>query len=166
MISLICGLVMEDHHHHHHHQQQQQQQACTSLRLSLHHLSQPVSLTSSPWPELCLWLWCLPWRVLSLQRVRGGDFQFKVMHVSPQTMLFCMQCHGPSSVHAELRRPAHIMERVRRVSCQTSSDTGLDGLGGKGGGFSAPAVIQLCYSNIISSSIIIIRAATSSWESL
>lgn len=79
-----------------------------------------------------------------------------------------MQCHGPSSVHAELRRPAHVMENVRRVSSQTSSDTGLDGLGGRGGGFSAPAVIQLRYSTIIISSIIIviIRAATSSWELL
>lgn len=60
------------------------------------------------------------------------------------------------------------MESVRRVSSQTSSDTGLDGLEGRGGGFSAPAVIQLRYSTIIISSIIIviIRAATSSWELL
>lgn len=82
----------------------------------------------------------------------GGKFNFKVMHVSPQTMLFCMQCHGPSSVHAELRRTADIMESVRCVSSLTSSDRGLDGLGRRGGGFSAPAVIQLCYAAAPSSS--------------
>ncbi len=71
-----------------------------------------------------------------------GNLKFKVMHVSPQTMLFCMQCHGPSSVHAELRRTADIMESVRCVSSQTSSDRVLDGLGRRGGGFSAPAVFS------------------------
>lgn len=81
-----------------------------------------------------------------------GNFKFQVMHVSPQTMLFCMQCHGPSSVHAELRRTADSMESVRCVSSQTSSDGGLDGLGRRGGGFSAPAVIQLCYTAAPSSS--------------
>ncbi|KAL7403762.1 hypothetical protein ABVT39_004795 [Epinephelus coioides] len=75
-----------------------------------------------------------------------GNLKFTVMHVSPQSMLFCMQCHGPSPVHAELRRTADIMESVRCVSSQTSSVRGLDGLGRRGGGFSAPAVIQLCYT--------------------
>lgn len=90
--------------------------------------------------------------VISFQWIRGGDLKFKVMHVSPQSMLFCMQCHGPSSVHAELRRTADIMESVRCVSSQTSSDRGLDGLGRRGGGFPAPAVIQLCYTAAPSSS--------------
>lgn len=74
------------------------------------------------------------------------------MHVSPQSMLQCMQCHGPSSVHAELRRTADKMESVRCVSSQTSSDRGLDGLGRRGGGFPAPAVIQLCHAAAPSSS--------------
>ena len=90
------------------------------------------------------------------QWVRGGNLKFNVMHVSPQTMLFCMQCHEPSSVHAELRRTADIMESVRRVSSQTSPDRGLDGLGRRGGGFSAPAVIQLCLHSGGGGTIIII----------
>lgn len=71
-----------------------------------------------------------------------GKLKVQVMHVSPQTMLFHMQCHGPSSVHAELRRTADIMASVRCVSSATSSDRRLDRLGRRGGGFSASAVIQ------------------------
>ncbi len=110
--------------------------------------------TPLTWTELCFDsdTTYLPWMVVSFQWIRGGNLKFKVMHVSPQNMLFCMQCHGPSSVHAELRRTADLMESVRCVSSQTSSERGLDGLGRRGGGFPAPAVIQLCYTTAPSSS--------------
>lgn len=52
-----------------------------------------------------------------------GDLKFKVMHVSPpyHAVLACI-CHGPSSVHAQLRRTADTMESVRCVSSRTSSE--------------------------------------------
>lgn len=77
--------------------------------------------------------------------------KFKVMHVSPpyHAVLACI-CHGPSSVHAQLRRTADTMESVRCVSSRTSSEQTTGRTGEEASlhlqwySCVAPAVIQLC----------------------
>lgn len=70
--------------------------------------------------------------------------KFRVMHVSPQTMLFHMQCQGPPSEHAELGYTGECplcfqSDQLRQRTGPTGKEEGR-------GGFSAPAVIQRRYT--------------------